>query len=291
MVTTQSQPLAPILGLVAQLRGSSRAGRASALKLLCALAQSPEMCTAISAVDGLMPALVAQLCDSSATVQRAAAGLLAFVTASSPEAQAAALAAGAMPRLVALIRDSSGGSGGNQGSRRSSSMSSNNRASGSMPSSSSSSDSVRLQALGAMHMLLQREQAGAALQAAGGIAPLVQLLRSTSASPKVLALAAAVLSDVPIGSDELAAAAIREGAFDALVPLLCSSDSQLQLHSAWACRNLACGDANKVAAAEAGCVPPLLRLLQDGSSSAQEEAAGALSNISAGGLRCAQGAA
>ncbi|PRW39186.1 histone lysine methyltransferase Set6 [Chlorella sorokiniana] len=198
MATESEQLLSSIPVLVAQLRSSSRVGRASAAKALCALAAVPVCRSAVRAVDGIVPLLVARLGDSGATIQERTAVLLRMLVDESQATHAAALAAGAMPRLVALLGGSSSGSSGGRGSKGG-----GGRPAGSSSSISSSSEAVRVQAILATHELIKHVS-------------------------------------------------------------------------------------NKTAAADAGCVPPLLRLLRGSSSPAQQEAAAALRNLAASGSCCVQ---
>lgn len=184
-----------------------------------------------------------------------------------------------MQRLVALLRGSCC-EGSPHASRHGSGPGSR--------SSGSNIEDVRDQALlGIQNLVVGSHDGAAALQAADGIGLVVQLLFSTAAaSHQVQAAAAAILTQVPIRSQERTAAAIAAGAFDALVPLLWSSTEEVRLQAAWACRNLCWGTpADVMAAAEAGCIVPLLRLLSDSSSAVQGQAAAALRNMASSGKR------
>ena len=254
-------PAATIPALVAQLRGSSRLRHASAVKALCALSLSTEHLATIRAADGIMPTLVARLRDGGTTVPAGAAALLLTIIWGSPEARSATLAAGAMPRLVSLLRGSGSGGASRRGSGPGGGGSSGSSSGSGV--SGGSSERVQSTALMAILQLLGGNGAGtAALQAADGIAAVMPLLHS-SANPELLAQAAAVLAEASVGSEEHTAAIIEAGAFDTLVPLLSSGSDEVQQFAALAFTNLAWGlNESNVAAVDAGCVPPLLRLLR-----------------------------
>ena len=247
---------------------------------------------------GLMMYCHDHTCRGSQAVKRAVEGgrrhcMVGLLTHGSSEGKESALAAGAMQWLVALLRGSCG-AGSPHASRHGSGPASRSSGSDSSSGSGNNSQAVRGQALLGIHNLVVGSHDGAAaLQAADGIGLVVQLLCSTpAASPLEQAAAAAILTRVPIGSNEPTAAAIAAGAFDALLPLLWSSTEEVRLQAAWTCRNLCWGTPTNVMAAadqlrEAGCIAPLLRLVSDSSTAVQGHAAAALWNMASSGKRCA----
>jgi len=114
------------------------------------------------------------------------------------------------------------------------------------------------------------------LAEAGGIAPLVEVVRLGSEGAKYYAAKALRnLSD----NDDTAVAIAEAGAIAPLVELLSLGSEGAKAHAAGALRNLSYNDANKVAIAEAGAIAPLIELLRSDSDDTKEDAAGALRNL------------
>jgi len=118
-----------------------------------------------------------------------------------------------------------------------------------------------------------------AIAEAGGIPPLVQLLRDGSEDAKVET--AAALRNLTHGSDANKVAIAEAGGIPLLVQFLRDGGAGTKKWSAGALRNLASNNAaNRVVIAEAGGVSLLVQLLRDGCAEAKFEAWAALCNLS-----------
>ena len=112
---------------------------------------------------------------------------------------------------------------------------------------------------------------------AGGIAPLVELVRDGSANAKLWA--AWALGNLACNAANTALIAEADGVAR-LLELLRDGSADTKWSAAYALGNLARNNAaNKVAIAEAGGVPPLVELVRDGSEVAKEQAVWALRNL------------
>ena len=112
---------------------------------------------------------------------------------------------------------------------------------------------------------------------AGGIPPLVELLRDGSANGKLWTAGALGNLARDAANRDLIAEA---GGITPLVELLRDGRVEAKAEAARALWNLACDNgANKVAIAEAGGIPLLVELLRDGFADARRSAAGALCNL------------
>jgi vacuolar protein 8 len=116
----------------------------------------------------------------------------------------------------------------------------------------------------------------AAIAEAGGIPPLVELLRDGSADAKRRAAwALCTLAYISANKDLIAAA----GGIPPLVELL-RDGSVDKIIAVRALQNLAYSNAaNKILIAEAGGIPPLVELLRDESADAEQSAASALRHL------------
>jgi vacuolar protein 8 len=112
---------------------------------------------------------------------------------------------------------------------------------------------------------------------AGGIAPLVELLRDGSAEAKLWA--AMALGHLACNRATNQVLIAEAGGIAPLVELLRDGSAGAEMWAAWALGILACNDANRVLIAEAGAIPRLVELLRDGSAEAKFEAASALCNL------------
>jgi vacuolar protein 8 len=109
---------------------------------------------------------------------------------------------------------------------------------------------------------------------AGGVPPLVQLLRDGSANAK--RWAARALGNLAHGNDDNRILIAEAGGIPPLVQLVHDGSTEARW-AAWALRNLAHDNAaNKVLIAEAGGIAPLVELLRDGSADAMWSATWAL---------------
>jgi hypothetical protein len=115
-----------------------------------------------------------------------------------------------------------------------------------------------------------------AIAAAGGVAPLVRLLRRSSAAAKEDAAGALSLLAI---EDANQVAIAEAGAIAPLVELVHRGSEDANEAAAAALGNLARNAANQVAIAAAGAIEPLVELVRDGSSRAKEYAAAALADL------------
>jgi hypothetical protein len=120
----------------------------------------------------------------------------------------------------------------------------------------------------------------AALEAAGDIAALVELLRCGDAAG--MAAAAGVLQNLAYYSNASRVAIAEAGAVVPLVELLRCGDMEGKKAAGGALCNLALNNANQVAIVEAGAVAPLVELLRCGDAAGKLVAAGALGNLATG---------
>ena len=138
-------------------------------------------------------------------------------------------------------------------------------------------DAAKLAAARSLHPLVQRNASDRVLFAeAGGIPPIVELLRDGSADAKQQA--ARAIGHLAFGNAAANKVAIAEhGGIPPLVELLRDGSADAKEQAARAIGHLAFGNAaNKVAIAEHGGIPPLVELLRDGSAGAKSMAVWAL---------------
>ena len=117
------------------------------------------------------------------------------------------------------------------------------------------------------------------IREAGGIPPLVQLVRDGSAEAKTQAAAALAnltLTYIEVTNRRLVGAA---GATSPLIELLRDGSAEAKLWAASALRNLACENDNKMLITEAGGVPLFVQLLRDGCAKGKLKASAALSSL------------
>ena len=123
-----------------------------------------------------------------------------------------------------------------------------------------------------------------AIAAAGGIAPLIRLLRSPSAQAQ--AYAACVLADLTRHSADNQADVAREGGIEPLVRLLSSEKGMVSVdakaEAAGALWSMASGnEETKAAVADAGAINPLVAMMQE-TGQARLKAAGAIGALAEG---------
>ena len=138
-------------------------------------------------------------------------------------------------------------------------------------------DAAKLAAARSLHPLVQRNASDRVLFAeAGGIPPIVELLRDGSADAKQQA--ARAIGHLAFGNAAANKVAIAEhGGIPPLVELLRDGSADAKEQAVRAIGHLAFGNAaNKALIAEAGGIPPLVELLRDGSADAKQQAANAL---------------
>ena len=113
---------------------------------------------------------------------------------------------------------------------------------------------------------------------AGGVPPLVHLLRVGSAEAKHAA--AFTLGMLAYDNDDNRVLIAEAGGIPPLVELVRDGSADTKLSTAWALRSLASNnDANKALIVDAGAVPPLVELLCDGIADAKLNAASALGTL------------
>ncbi|KAH8061015.1 ubiquitin-protein transferase [Aureococcus anophagefferens] len=139
-------------------------------------------------------------------------------------------------------------------------------------------DAAKTAAARALGNLIHNDTAYAwvAIPEAGGIPPLVDLLRDGSADAQFEA--AGALCSLACYDENTQALIAEAGAIPLLVDLLRHGSAESKEEAACALRNLTCHD-NQVLIAEAGGIPPLVELLRDGHYCAKVEAAGALDDL------------
>ena len=141
-------------------------------------------------------------------------------------------------------------------------------------------DAAKATAAGALNDLAWENRANKALIAeAGGIPPLVDLLRD--GSPEAKLRAAAALANLTLTWTETTNRRLvgAAGATSPLIDLLRDGSAEAKRWAVTALRNLACENDNRILITEAGGIAPLVGLLRDGSAEAKEEAFSALSSL------------
>ena len=139
---------------------------------------------------------------------------------------------------------------------------------------------AREQAAGALWNLATNEENQVAIAAAGGIAPLVTLVKkgTPGAKPGAREIAAGALWNLS-GNDENDAAIVAAGGIAPLVKLVKMGTPGAREQAAGALGNLAYNPENQVAIVAAGGIAPLVKLVNTGTPGARKNAAGALRNL------------
>ena len=210
---------------------------------------------AIANVGGIAP-LVELLRSGSDNAKKHAAEVLLDLTCNNATAAAVA-AAGAIAPLVELVRS------GSEGTAEWRASENGWRAS-----------ACAAAALGSL--AAENDANKVAIAEAGAIAPLIELVRSSSEKAKEHA--ARTLHNLAINATNAAAIAVA-GGIEPLVELLRSAFDDTKTCVAEALTNLASSHANQVAIVKAGAISPLLELARSGSEKAKEAAAATLNRL------------